>query len=294
MSGRLSAGCPNLSFRGRLLWLATSNARANYSACPVEAPNTSPAYLLWTSDWDSTFQLLRLLLVHRRPVAPVYLIDENRPSLHVEMRTMDRIRHHLAALHPHTRELLRPTYLAHVSDIAEDADISAAFERVNSRCRIGTQYDWLARFCHQRGLRDIEIGFERERYGAGGLLLDLVVEDVSRGGYPVHRLPSILGDEDVATIFGVYVFPLFDVTKEQMAREVDARGWRPIMLETWFCHRPVRGRPCGRCHPCLNVITAGLGWRIPRDRRLQGTVHRWTIAPLKAIARPLWRRLRHG
>lgn len=260
----------------------------------MEASITSPAYLLWTSGWDSTFQLLRLLLVHRTPVVPVYLIDERRPSLQVELRTMARIRERLAALHPHTRELMLPTYSARVSDIAPDAEITSAFARVNSRCRIGTQYDWLARFCRQQGLHGIEIGFERERYGAGGLLLDLVVEDVSPGGYPVYRLPSALDDEDIATVFGAYAFPLFDITKQQMANEVDARGWRPIMLETWFCHRPVRGRPCARCHPCLNVISAGLGWRIPDDRRLLGAVHRWTVEPLKSIARPFVRALRHG
>jgi hypothetical protein len=260
----------------------------------VEASNTSPAYLLWTSGWDSTFQLLRLLLVHRRPVVPVYLIDEQRSSLQVELRTMERIRKRLAELHPHTRELMLPTYSARLSDIAADAEITAAFARVNARCRIGTQYDWLARFCRQQGLQDVEIGFERERYGAGGLLLDLVVEDRSPGGYPVYRLPSALQDDDVATIFGPYVFPLFDITKQQMAQEVDTRGWRPIMLETWFCHRPVHGRPCARCHPCLNVISAGLGWRIPRDRRLLGAVHRWTVEPLKSIARPWVRRLRRG
>jgi hypothetical protein len=258
----------------------------------VEAPNASPAYLLWTSGWDSTFQLLRLLLVHRRPVVPVYLVDERRPSLPVELRTMARIRERLAALHPHTRELMLPTQSAHVSDIVPDAEVTAAFARLNSRCRIGTQYEWLARFCRQQGLHDVEIGFERERYGAGGLLLDLVVEDPSPGGYPVHRLPSTLHDEDVVTIFGAYVFPLFDITKQEMAQEVDARGWRPIMLETWFCHRPVRDRPCARCHPCLNVIEAGLGWRIPAPRRVLGALHRSTIGTAKTLARPLASRVR--
>ncbi|GHA72523.1 hypothetical protein GCM10007067_06290 [Lysobacter bugurensis] len=206
---------------------------------------------------------------------------------------MTRIRERLAELHPHTRELMRPTDFAPVADIAPDPEVSAAYARLDARCRIGTQYEWLARFCRQRGLSDVEIGFERERYGAGGLLLDLTVPGVSEGGgYRVHRLPPGHGDDDVDTVFGSYVFPLFDVTKQQMAREVDDRRWRPLMLETWFCHRPVRGRPCSRCHPCLNVISAGLGWRIPRDRRVLGAMHRLTIGSLKSVARPLVQRLR--
>lgn len=256
----------------------------------MDEVQAAPVHLLWTSGWDSTFQLLRLLLVHRRAVVPVYLVDANRPSLEVELRRMDRIRERLAAEHPHTRTLMQPTLFAQVAELAPAPAISAAYERVDARHRIGTQYEWLARFCAQRGLDGVEIGFERERYGAGGVLLDLVVETMSPGGYRVFRLPPWELQSDIGVLFGAYVFPLFDITKQQMAQEVDARGWRPIMLETWFCHKPVRGRPCARCHPCLNVIAAGLGWRIPAPRRVLGALHRSTLGVAKTIARPLVRR----
>ena len=48
--------------------------------------------LLWTGGWDSTFQLLQLLIIHRRRVTPFYLLDEERRSTGVEIRTIKRIK----------------------------------------------------------------------------------------------------------------------------------------------------------------------------------------------------------
>lgn len=258
----------------------------------MDSVNATPVHLLWTGGWDSTFQLLRLLLVHRQPVRPIYLVDEKRGSREVELRTMNRIRERLGELYPGTRRLMLPTLYAPVSELQPDPEIEGAFDRLERKWAIGTQYTWLAKFCRQRGLGDVEIGFEKDRHGAGALLLDIVVEGSSAAGYAVHRLPPQEQHTDVGTVFGAYIFPLFDISKREMVREVDARGWRAIMLETWFCHRPVGTEPCSRCHPCLNVIAAGLGWRIPRRRRVLGALHRATIGLGMKIARPIVRKLR--
>lgn len=252
----------------------------------------TPAHLLWTSGWDSTFQLLRLLLVHRQPVRPIYLIDDKRSSLQIELRTMERIRELIGQLYPEAAPLLLPTRYARVSELGPDPEIEQAYQRLANGHHLGTQYVWLAKFCRERRLDDVEIGFERERYGAGGLLLDRVVADTSAGGYRVYRLPESEKHTDLGTIFGSYAFPLLDFNKQDMAREVDAYGWRRIMLETWFCHRPVGSEPCAKCHPCLHVINGGLGWRIPLRRRLLGATYRATIGLAKKLARPIVRRLR--
>ena len=62
---------------------------------PVHAAVTAePGHvrLLWTGGWDSTFQLLRLLLVQGRHVTPYYLMRDRRPSVPFELETMTRIR----------------------------------------------------------------------------------------------------------------------------------------------------------------------------------------------------------
>lgn len=251
----------------------------------MDSGNSTPVHLMWTGGWDSTFQLLRLLLVHRLPVRPVYVIDENRSSLDVELRTMERIRARLAELHPETRALMLPTLTGRKSELRPDAEIEQAFARLLRLCPIGSQYEWLAKFCREHGLREVEVGFEKTRNGAGALLTDLGVPGTSAAGYPVHRLAPNGENPDVRTVFGAYACPLFEISKQDMAREVDTRGWRPVMLETWFCHRPLEMKPCGRCNPCVGVIKAGLGWRVPGLRRALGALHRATIGLARNLAR---------
>lgn len=251
-----------------------------------------PVHLLWTGGWDSTFQLLRLLLVHRLPVRPIYLLDDRRGSLEVELRTMERIRERLGELHPQTRTRLLPTLTGRVSELPSDPQVEQAFARLLGLCPLGSQYEWLAKFCRQHGLRDVEVGFEKTRSGAGALLTDLGVAGTSAAGYPVHRLAPDGRHPDVQLVFGAYACPLFEISKQEMAREVDARGWRPLMHDTWFCHRPVGTTPCGLCNPCVGVIKAGLGWRIPPRRRAVGAVHRATIGLAKNTARPIVQKFR--
>ena len=51
-----------------------------------------PVQLFWTGGWDSTFQLLRLLLDQRAPVVPYYLLRDRRTSTTHELEAMERIR----------------------------------------------------------------------------------------------------------------------------------------------------------------------------------------------------------
>lgn len=255
----------------------------------MSSSNATPVHLLWTGGWDSTFQLLRLLLVHRLPVRPIYVIDDKRGSLQIELRTMERIREHLVMRHPETRERMLPTLVGRKSELRPDPEIEQAFARLLKLCPIGSQYEWLAKFCREHGLREVEVGFEKTRNGAGALLTDLGVPGVSAAGYPVHRIAPNGEQADAQTVFGYYACPLFETSKQEMAEEVDARGWRPLMMDTWFCHRPASHLPCGRCNPCLGVIKAGLGWRVPVTRRALGTVHRATIGLAKQTVKRVLR-----
>src|SRR6478672_10747010 len=72
----------------------------------------TPVNLFWTGGWDSTFRLLQLLLEHRLPVAPVYLIDDTRASTQFEFDTMDAIRDALFDAYPRAHALLRPTQVS--------------------------------------------------------------------------------------------------------------------------------------------------------------------------------------
>ena len=254
----------------------------------VERP---AAHLLWTGGWDSTFQLLRLLLLQRRPVVPFYLLDSTRPSTDVEIATMRRIRERLAQLHPHTRDLLAQTRFFKVADLADDAAIDQAFRRSLQQAFMGNQYGWLARFCRQQDIDDMQLCIHRDDK-AHAVIEPYVIRVADPDGETNYRFDPNFAQTDQYALFGRFSFPLFETSKLEMARVAGEYGWNDVMHMTWFCHRPRRDQqPCGRCNPCLYTIEEGLGWRIPASSRMTSAVYRTFVHPLKAPAKALLRRL---
>jgi hypothetical protein len=250
------------------------------TAAPTVAGADTGVNLLWTSGWDSTFQLLQLLLKHRLPVTPYYLEDPTRASTATELRTMQRIRDTLRDEFPETRELLRPLRTFRVAELVHDPEISDALRVVRTRSYIGSQYEWLALFCKQRGIGGIELNVHVDDK-VHALLAPFVCGFDQAGKYRSFRVDPCHADKAEYTLFRYFSFPLFQIDKRAMAREAERENWSWIMDMTWFCHRPVRGRPCGACGPCVYTIEEGLGWRVPRSRRALSFLYRKLALPLK-------------
>jgi tRNA(Ile)-lysidine synthase TilS/MesJ len=216
------------------------------------------ARLLWTGGWDSTFRLLQLLLVEGRTVQPYYVIDrvKLRPGGAAERRAMQTIREAFGKRHPQARDRLHPTIECSLEDVAPDARISNYYEQSLKFGFIGGQYEWLARFCAQRGIDDMELSIHRDDK-ARELIANLI--DSSR-----VRLDARFAGDGRYELFKAFRFPLFDWSKEQMRAEARRAGFEQFMDLTWFCHRPIRGEPCGTCNPCIYTIQEGLGDRVPR------------------------------
>ena len=68
-----------------------------------------PINILWTSGWDSTFQLLNLLLVEKKQVQPYYIMFSQRKSLRRELQAIEEIKIKLFDLYPESEKLLLPT-----------------------------------------------------------------------------------------------------------------------------------------------------------------------------------------
>ena len=247
--------------------------------------------LLWTGGWDSTFQLLQLLIIHRCRVTPFYLIDAERRSTGVEIRTMKRIKDHLWKEYPHTHELLQPTMYFAVADISPDSEITEAYRTILKEKYMGIQYDWLARFCKENLITDMQICITAERshdktHFDYSQIISESADDVKTG----FRIdPKIKMMKEYA-LFRYYSFPIIKITKIQMFDIANQQGWDKIMAMTWFCHKPTRNmQPCGICNPCLMSIGEGLGWRIPIRRRIVS----FFIRPLKSITKKMhYRRLK--
>jgi hypothetical protein len=265
---------------------ATEAAPASQAALP-------PVDLLWTSGWDSTFQLLRLLLLYQREVVPHYLLDPTRPSTRSELAAMERIRNALFDTYPHTRRLLAPVWQFNVADLAPDARITDAFRRIRAKRFIGGQYEWLARFRNQQGIAQFELGAAE----VGGRLHDVIapfVTQVDGGGYRTYRIGAEYSETNEFLVFGGFSIPLFDLDKLETAEIAREHGWLDILNMTWFCHKPHGTKPCGYCNPCLYAVDEGFGWRIPRANRIKGIFYRALVRPMKAPAKAALRQLGIG
>ena len=249
-------------------------------ARPSPDPVDDSIRLLWTGGWDSTFQLLRLLLSYRLGVTPYYLEDPTRASTATELQTLQRITAALHARYPHTQELLRPLRRFRVADLGHDADIADALRTVRRRMYIGSQYAWLPQFCRQHGIDGIELSVHVDDK-VQALLSSKVEAFEQAGRYRSFRLDDLHSGTPEYTLFRWFSFPLFPIDKRAMRDEAAREGWSELMDMTWFCHRPLRGQPCGACAPCVYTIEEGLAWRVPRARRALSFVYRTLALPLK-------------
>lgn len=247
--------------------------------------------LLWTGGWDSTFRLLQLLLLERVPVVPHYLEDPTRASTQTELRTMARIGDHLRETYPHTSALLQPLRVAAVSSIAEDPEIIGALNEIRTRVFIGSQYAWLPAFCKRHAIADMELGVHVDDK-VQALLRSFAMEFEHPAGYRSIRVDPRHADTAEFRLFRYFSFPLFHIDKVGMDRQAQAEGWGAIMDMTWFCHTPVRGRPCGICAPCVYTIEEGLARRVPASRRAVSFFYRHFALPLKGPLRRMRAALR--
>jgi hypothetical protein len=233
--------------------------------------------LLWTGGWDSTFRLLQLLLIQKNRVHPFYLIDADRRSTGIEIKTMRDIKRRLFEEHPYTRELLFPTHYMEIADVEPDSEISDVFQAILKDKVMGGQYDWIARFCKQSGISDIELCIHRD--DKAHLAIAPFVTEYQVGSSIVHRFAETHITEREYLLFRYFIFPIFNLSKLQMAAIAEENNWTRLMDMTWFCHRPRAGRiPCGICNPCIYTIEEGLRRRIPVSSRVLRVLRRTILS----------------
>jgi hypothetical protein len=235
-------------------------------AGPMPRPDET-TQLLWTGGWDSTFRLLDLVLVQDIPVQPFYVLDTARRSSIIELETMQRIRRSIADLSPAKAQLVRPSTIVSIHDIAPDPAVTARYMRLKARSFLGEQYDWLARFVGQFDLRGLELCVHVDDKAHAWLAGH--VEEVQRSDRSSYWILRPENGADDLSLFAAFRFPLLTLTKTDMQRIAAERGFLHIMEQTWFCFTPVRGRPCGVCNPCHYTIQEGLGRRMPRAARIR-------------------------
>lgn len=190
---------------------------------------------------------------------------------------MEKIRASIRKIDNEIGKLIRPTQFHFVSDVAKQLNITKAYETICRRSFIGSQYDWLARFCAQQGISDLQLCIHQDDKAHA-----VVVDKVTRctDSHAVFRIDDAHCGTDVHTLFRYFSFPVLNLTKTEMQKISQDLGWNDIMLKTWFCHKPRRGSPCGVCNPCLYTLEEGLGWRIPKGRHFLARLNQWLWHPI--------------
>jgi 7-cyano-7-deazaguanine synthase in queuosine biosynthesis len=253
--------------------------------------NQENVKLLWTGGWDSTFQLLQLMIIHRRQVTPFYVINEERLSSGLEILAMMRIKDRILEEYPHTQELIQPTQYFSGEDIPQDLKITEAFQSVFKEKFMGTQYEWLARFCKANGITDIQLCIHLD--DKAHFVVEQVVSESTDGFQTIFRVDQKFYEMNEFILFRYFSFPIFKLSKIQMSAIANEKGWGEIMDMTWFCHEPTsKMNPCGICNPCLYTIEEGLSRRIPIRSRVRSFFHRRLPRPLKSLAKIILSKLR--
>lgn len=246
--------------------------------------HSEPVKLFWTGGWDSTFRFIQLLLIHKMVVQPYYIIDPGRDSTLIEIRVMSEIKKALVEKKPELTHLILPTIFKELNQIEKSEQIAESYKRLTIVENIGRQYEWLARFCDDEGIKDIEISNETAIFDEDNRTRKLLSDDLERfeterGVY--YKLSERGKNSDVYKIYGNYIFPVFDYTKLDMVEICKKQDVLDVMNLTWFCHSPDRyNKPCGKCHPCRTVVREGLSWRLPFRAKLR--YYTWPI--LRKIA----------
>lgn len=222
--------------------------------------------LLWTSGWDSTFRLLQIVLIKKETVQPIYIIDNCRKSLKNEVTAIDNIVHKIITKYPNSKELIKPIWYLEKEKIDINKEISTAFSELTSIRKIGSQYEWLAQFCYNYDLKNVEICIEKNlELSSFAHYLKNNYLDVNPFDVETKKVY-----EAINTVFKYFHFPVIDLLKTDMLAITKENQWEEIMNLTWFCHKPNKNKPCGKCNPCKDVIKKGLGFRIPLKNRIIG------------------------
>jgi hypothetical protein len=238
-------------------------------------PNNNVAEVLWTGGWDSTYRLLELLLVQRRAVQPRYIIDTGRPSTINEIKTIAKIRHQIVGDHPELEVLIRPLLISLASDVKQSKDLKKWHDDLSAgNSQFPIQYHWLAEYARTNNIEGMELSVEKK---PGGILYELLKGNVSevRSHADSYYVVKTDPKPDSLRLFSAFRFPVLETDKPAMQRLAVAHGFDSYLNMTWFCHRPISGRPCGTCSPCRDTADAGLAYRIPwYNRTVRRNVHR--------------------
>jgi hypothetical protein len=152
----------------------------------------------------------------------------------------------------------------HLEAVRPDETIRAAWRRWREQAPLGGQYEWLAAYARQTGIRGLELSVERGDASHAYAILKNICEPWRHPQTGANwRVPAQAAEDFPHLLFRDFHFPLLGLTKPEMETLAKTAGFLDILDRAWFCHSPVNGEPCGRCQPCQCAIQEGMARRLP-------------------------------
>lgn len=216
--------------------------------------------VLWTGGWDSTFRIVEL---SRRKVIiePIYVIDDGRISVDYELKAMNNI---IDVLMKKKKTLakIEPITFINKKDIPENEDITKAYEIIRNITNLGSQHEWLARLAYVNP--GLEIGTE-----AGSKEVSHIIHAIEDFGVlefdgEIGYLNKEKSTPEGVLVFGNLRFPIIKKTERDMLKLIREWKYEDVMENIWFCHAPLKGEPCGMCHPCQVKIESDMEFLLPK------------------------------
>jgi 7-cyano-7-deazaguanine synthase len=243
--------------------------------------------LFWSGGWDSTFRLLQLSQEDGLSIRPMYIRDRDRKGMPFELSAMSDILQDVRGI---AKARVLDVELYDRGTIARDFpddEISTAYARLADGFRLGYQYELFALLCKGLGVR-VECAVENSQRSKAKAAIDaqcrlVACEEERLGAEARYRVVSKGESTDAELVFGHLDFGMLGVSKVEAQQVAEQNGWMPIMCQTWFCHAPVAGEPCGICNPCRDAMNEGMRWRVPLSARLR--YHAWRLRSEASHAR---------
>ena len=229
--------------------------------------------LLWTGGWDSTFRLLYLVIHLKRSVRPHYIVNTTRRTGLVELKTMVEIMTKIQEDHPESTNLVQPVHLSLKYNIPEDMVVTKRYENLSTRMHLGPQYEYLARYAKIHSTQNLEMCIQGEDFAEkfNDLFRGHIQLNSNESDYQFWKLVDLDPKEDIS-IFVPFRFPIWRTPKLQMKTIAEEYGFLDILEMSWFCHRPIKGAPCGVCNPCVAALKEGMQYRFPRSAILRNKI----------------------
>ena len=216
--------------------------------------------MLWTAGMDSTFRLVQLSKMNNVEVQPYY-VKGKRKSTSTEIKHMDLILDSLSKKEATVATILKPIIIE-LDSIVMDEKIVESHTKFNQYMWLGMQYKYLASFAKDH--KGLEISIERDEdreyaFQEKGMVFNPVETNIG-----VKYVIDKDADKNAYTIFKDFTFPISTFTKKQEFELMSEWGYEDIIKLTWFCHTPIKDKPCGYCKPCLQCVEEGLSFRLDK------------------------------